>query len=264
MLSKGSRCAALGIVLAIAACSSRDPDRARRAAETADLHTQLADLKKSQDALTRERARLADQVKALDAQQAFVLAETRATRQEIDQAQKEMGQISATLRELRATVEEIDRKASAPAAVPSAVSPARVGSSGARDVAPEKLYATAMASFRGEEHGQAVLEFAEVVDRFPQHPLASNAQYWIGETYYRQRDFRQALLEFEKVVNGYPQSAQVPEALLKIGLCQRALKDTAAARESLERLVKSYPNTNAATQAKAVISQLGGASRSTR
>lgn len=262
------RTVALVLACAIAttaACSSRDPDRARRDAETADLHAQLADYKKNQDAGARERARLADQVKALDAQQAFVLAETKATRQEIDQAQRELNQISATLRELRASIEEIDRKASAPPApAPVSGAPAKPGAAAPRDASPEKLYATAMASFRGEAHGQAVTEFAEVIDRFPQHPLASNAQYWIGETYYRQRDFRQALVEFEKVVDGYPQSAQIPEALLKIGLCQRALKDTAAARESLERLVKNYPGTNAATQARSLISQLGGAGRTTR
>ncbi len=102
------------------------------------------------------------------------------------------------------------------------------------------------------------------MDRFPQHPLASNSQYWIGEVYYRQRDFRQALVEFQKLVDGYPQSAQVPEALLKLGLCHRALKDTAAARESFERVVKGYPGTNAASQARTLLSQLGGQGRGAR
>jgi len=50
---------------------------------------------------------------------------------------------------------------------------------------PSKLYATAMTSFRAEEHGQAVLEFTELIDKFPKHTLAASAQYWIGEAYYR-------------------------------------------------------------------------------
>jgi tol-pal system protein YbgF len=109
-----------------------------------------------------------------------------------------------------------------------------------------------------------VVEFSELVDRFPQHPLASNSQYWVGEVYYRQRDFRQALVEFQKLVDGYPQGAQVPEALLKLGLCHRALKDAAAARESFERVVKGYPGTNAASQARSLLSQLGGQGRGAR
>jgi len=247
--------------VAMTACASGDAERARRAAELADLHGQLAEVKKSQDAASRDRARLAEQVKAIDAQQAFVLAETRATRQELDRLQKEVGQVDAGLRELRLAVEDIARAAATPSAVASGAKPTATG---ARDASPEKLYAAGMASFRSEEHGQAVLEFSELVDRFPQHPLASNSQYWIGEVYYRQRDFRQALAEFQKLVDGYPQSAQVPEAMLKLGLCQRALKDTTGARESFERVVKSYPGTNAASQARALLSQLGGQGRGAR
>ena len=246
-------------IMVTAACASGDAERARRSAEVADLHGQFADVKKNQDAASRERTRLAEQVKSIDAQQAFVLVETKAVRQELDQLQKEVGQLASALRELRLAVEDVERKAAAS----SAVAP-QSGSEGVRKASPEKLYASAMASFRSEEHRQAVLEFGELVDRFPQHPLASNSQYWIGEVSYRQRDFPQALVEFQKVVDGYPQSVQVPEALLKLGLCHRALKDTAAARESFERVVKGYPGTAAASQARTLLSQLGGQGRGAR
>ena len=256
-------CAITSLALLVAmmvttACATGDAERARRSAEVADLHGQFAEVKKNQDAAARERVRLAEQVKAIDAQQAFVLVETKAVRQELDQLQKEVGQVASALHELRLAVEDVERKATAP---PAAAKP---GAGSALEASPEKLYASAMASFRSEEHAQAVREFGELVDRFPQHPLASNSQYWIGEVSYRQRDFRQALVEFQKVVDGYPQSAQVPEALLKLGLCHRALKDTAAARESFERVVKAYPGTNAASQARTLLSQLGGQGRGAR
>jgi tol-pal system protein YbgF len=251
--------ALLVAMMATAGCASGDAERSRRSAEVADLHGQFAEVKKNQDAASRERARLAEQVKAIDAQQAFVLVETKAVRQELDQLQKEVGQLASALRELRLAVEDVERKA----AVPPAVA-AKPGSGGAPEASAEKRYASAMASFRSEELGQAVVEFTEIVDRFPQHPLASNSQFWIGEVAYRQRDFRQALVEFQKVVDGYAQSPQVPEALLKLGLCHRALKDTAAARESFERVVKNYPGTNAASQARTLLSQLGGQGRGAR
>jgi tol-pal system protein YbgF len=250
--------ALLVAMMATAACASGDAERARRSAEVADLHGQFAEVKKNQDAASRERTRLAEQVKSIDAQQAFVLVETKAVRQELDQLQKEVGQVASALHELRLAVEEVERKAANPGAA------AKPEAGGALEGSPEKLYASAMASFRSEEHGPSVREFSELVDRFPQHPLASNSQYWIGEVYYRQRDFRQALVEFQKVVDGFPQSAQVPEALLKLGLCHRALKDTAAARESFERVVKGYPGTEAASQARTLLSQLGGQGRGAR
>jgi TolA-binding protein len=51
---------------------------------------------------------------------------------------------------------------------------------------------------------------------------------------------------------------------LKLGLCQRALKDSAAARESFERVIKGYPGTNAATQARALLSPGSGQGRGAR
>jgi tol-pal system protein YbgF len=106
-----------------------------------------------------------------------------------------------------------------------------------------------------------VLSFTELTKRFPQDALASNAQYWIGEAYYRQRDYTRALAGLTKVVDVYPKSSQVPEALLKVGLCYRELQDQPRARDAWERVVKEYPGTTAADQARALLSGLGGASR---
>ena len=103
---------------------------------------------------------------------------------------------------------------------PPPAAAAKPGPAGrARGIAREAVRDRRWRASASEEHGQAVLEFSELMDRFPQHPLASNSQYWIGEAYYRQRDFRQALAEFQKLADVYPQSAQVPEALLKLGMC---------------------------------------------
>src|SRR6185369_14528984 len=107
-------------MIVTAACASGDAERARRSAEVADLHGQFAEVKKNQDAAARERVRMAEQIKAIDAQQAFVLVETKAVRQELDQLQKEVGQVASALHELRLAVEDVERKA---AAAPAASSP---------------------------------------------------------------------------------------------------------------------------------------------
>jgi tol-pal system protein YbgF len=219
----------------------------------AALRTQVDELRKGLDAETRERLKLAGELKALDSQQAFLVADAKAVKEESARLQKALEESQGEVRELRAAVREAQERAAAappPAAgrPPNPLPPA--------EVTADKLYATAMASFRAEEHGQAVLEFSELVDKFPRDPLAANAQYWIGEAYYRQRDVRQALVEFQKVLDLYPQAPQVPEALLKIGLCRRALKDNAGARQSWETLVKQFPGSNAALQARSLLSQL--------
>ena len=92
---------------------------------------------------------------------------------------------------------------------------------------PEQEYAAALATYRAREHGQAVIDFMDFIAKYPKHPLAANAQYWIGEAYWAQRDYRQALIEFEKVFERGP--AKAPDSLLKIGLCHLRLNDLARA-----------------------------------
>ena len=118
-----------------------------------------------------------------------------------------------------------------------------------------------MATFRAREYGQAVLDFVDFIAKYPRHPLAANAQYWIGEAYYVQRDYRQALTEFQKVLDVAPGSAKVPDALLKVGLCYRNLRDESRARQTWDRVVKDYPKSPAATKARALMRAKATAAR---
>jgi tol-pal system protein YbgF len=128
----------------------------------------------------------------------------------------------------------------------------------------EKLFAAAMANFQSGERGQAVLEFTALVQRYPRHPLAAKAQWWVGEAYYRQRDYRQALAEFQRLIDLYPQSREAPEALVQIGLCHRALEDARGARTAWEQVERDHPRTEAAARARTLLAGRDGSSRRSR
>ena len=257
--------AALAVLAAVTLAGCGTGEKARREAEMAALVKQVDEIKKGQDQMAREVGRLAGELKALDAQAAFLVGETKASAQEREQVKTAIQQQDDALRSLRSALDETNQKVatlSVPPPAPAAPKPAAPTVS--KDVTPEKLFATAMTSFRAEEHGQAVLEFTELIDRFPKHTLAASAQYWIGEAYYRQRDFNQALTEFQKVPDLYPQSQPVAEALLKVGMCYRALHDVPRARETWEQVVRSHPKSEAATQARALLASLGSPGRAPR
>ena len=116
---------------------------------------------------------------------------------------------------------------------------------------PEQEYAAALATYRAREHGQAVIDFLDFIAKYPKHPLAGNAQYWIGEAYWAQRDYRQALVEFEKVFEHGPGKA--PDALLKIGLCYLRLSDVPRAQQAWQRVVNEYPKSESAAMARSLI-----------
>lgn len=128
----------------------------------------------------------------------------------------------------------------------------------------EQLFSAAMANFRAQESGQAVLELTDLIARFPDHKLAPAAQLWIGEAYYQQRDYRQSLVELKRVLDGYPKSPQVADALLKSGLCHRALGDRAAARTAWEQVVRDHSSSAAAGRARSLLGSRESAARSGR
>jgi tol-pal system protein YbgF len=148
--------------------------------------------------------------------------------------------------------------APAPApAPPSNASPSKLAPKAGGN--PEQEYAAALATFRAREHGQAVLDFIDFMAKYPKHPLAGNAQYWIGEAYWAQRDYRQALVEFEKVFEHGPGKA--PDALLKIGLCYLRLSDVPRAQQAWQRVVNEYPKSESAVMARSLISTHSSARR---
>jgi tol-pal system protein YbgF len=114
----------------------------------------------------------------------------------------------------------------------------------------EKLYAGALALYSGRDYEQASSKFNEFVALYPDHKLAGNAQYWIGECQYSQKRFAEAAEEFAKVEKAYPASHKVPAALLKKGLSLAELKRMPEAQAVLQRIVDQYGQSEEAAKAR--------------
>ncbi len=270
MLSLSVRALLCGVAAAaLAGCASGRG--AQTPPDAPPVRVTLADMKSTQDAQAQEIARLAGDVKAMDAQQAFLVAEIKNLSEQIAKLKSSLSEAEDAMRSLRATpvppesrpappvvpppaaaLPPVPIPAPAPAPAP-APTPAAPAAPSSRNAEADRIFAAALAKLRAGDDGQAALEFTEFVAQFPSHPQAAAAQNHIGEAYYRQRDYRQAMGEFQKTVDGYTQAAQVSEALLKIGLCQRALGDLARAKVSWEQVVKQFPKSDAARQARALL-----------
>jgi tol-pal system protein YbgF len=114
----------------------------------------------------------------------------------------------------------------------------------------EKLYAGALALYSSRDYQQASARFSEFVASYPDHKLAGNAQYWIGECNYSQKRFAEAAEEFAKVEKNYPASHKVPASLLKKGLSLAELKKMPEAQAALQRIVERYGQSEEAAKAK--------------
>ena len=113
-----------------------------------------------------------------------------------------------------------------------------------------KSYEDAHKIFRSGNYQGAVNAFRGFVEQFPSSILASNAQYWIGISFYNLKDLRAALGSHQQLLKRYPDSPKVPDSMLNIATIQSDLNDQAAARITLEDIVSKYPNSEAATKAR--------------
>jgi len=133
----------------------------------------------------------------------------------------------------------------APAAAGSAAPP-----SAADNDAAQAAYGVAFKSIRDGNYVAAAREFRAFVEQYPNHPLAPNAWYWLGESYYVTTNYPVALDAFKQVVSQFPNSEKAPDALLKVGFTELELKHDADGKAALNAVIGKYPGTNAAQLAQ--------------
>lgn len=114
---------------------------------------------------------------------------------------------------------------------------------------PQADYQASFELLKAGRYAEAGRGFEEFLVAHPEHDLAANAQYWLGEVHYVERDFEGALVAFERVLSAYPQARKAPDAMLKAGYCQYELRRYAAARASLARVTRDFAGTPAAQDA---------------
>lgn len=119
-----------------------------------------------------------------------------------------------------------------------------------KDLSEVELYDTAKQALDKGEFDAARDRFNEFIKRFPKSANADNAQFWIGETYYREKWYEKAIMEYQKVIESYPDGNKVAAALLKQGLSFFNLNEKANSRLILKELIKKYPTSSEAKIAK--------------
>jgi tol-pal system protein YbgF len=117
---------------------------------------------------------------------------------------------------------------------------------GASAAGEQATYDAAFAALKGAEYPKAIANFKGFLATYPASPLASNAQYWLGEAYYVTRSYDEAITAFRKVTTDWPESRKAPDALVKIGFTQSALGRNGEARATLEDVTRRFPGSEAA------------------
>ena len=178
-----------------------------------------------------------DRIGALEARLALMEGGSQSTLElgaETEPAPGETGEQTA------AVAPPTDEPPSAENDVPAAAAPPG---------APEE-YRKGLAQVQGRDYDRAIQSFRSFLRTNSESPLAPNAHYWIGDSYFMLGDYYQAILNFNDVRQRYASSDRAPAAVLKIGLAFQKMGNKTEARLAFQKVVQDYPASPEATKAK--------------
>ena len=107
---------------------------------------------------------------------------------------------------------------------------------------PKALYQRAYDDLRQGNYDMAEKDFSSLIEKFPKHDLAGNAQYWLGETYYVRAQYKRAAEAFLGGFTKYANGTKAPDSLLKLGMSLHALGEAEAGCDAFAELGIKFPD----------------------
>lgn len=123
------------------------------------------------------------------------------------------------------------------------------------------LYETAYGDFVAGKYTLAAAEFNDILHYYPEHMLAGNASFYLGEIAYKAGKFQNAVADYDHVLEQYPGNPKVPVSHLRKAQALIAMRQPDAAARELRSLVQRFPNSPEAAQARTKLSAMNAAAR---
>jgi tol-pal system protein YbgF len=125
--------------------------------------------------------------------------------------------------------------------------PARALPSGS----PTEQFNHAFGLLRKADYPAAEVALKAFIEGHPRDPMAGNAQYWLGETYYARRKYMEAASAFAEGYRRYPRSARAADGLLKLGMSLARANQRKNACLAFAQLDHDFPHPGAAVKERA-------------
>lgn len=123
-------------------------------------------------------------------------------------------------------------------------------------VTADSLYMNALDTFKSGNMPTAREHFTKFLEQYPQHDLAANAHFWIGETHYSEKSYEPAILAYQEVIKNYPGKEKVAAAMLKQAMAFSAINDAKSAKYVLKKLVEGFPQSEEAKRGKVLLKEI--------
>jgi len=123
----------------------------------------------------------------------------------------------------------------------------------------DSLYKKGLEALKGGDTAFAEQNFRLILENYPSNTLAGNAQYWLGEVYYKEGDYTKAAVAFGKGYEQYKNGNKGADSLYKLGTTMSQLNKKNEACAALKALPTEFPkaDTELKNKAKMQASNLG-------
>lgn len=128
-----------------------------------------------------------------------------------------------------------------PQALPTS---AQASTNNVSSASPAGVYEYAFGLIREGQYETAQKEFTQFLADFPNHKLSSNANYWLGETYYVKGNYERAAQIFAKGYQESPKGSKAADNLLKLSLSLEGMGKRQDACITLKQLEKEFADTS--------------------
>ena len=218
--------------------------------QSASLRVEISGLREEVQALT---GRIEQIEFELNKDKKVLDSSTKATKDQIDKLKESSDSLLLRL----ATIERyLDMEAAGAKTSGTSTVGVKPKETSVKKLTEQELYQVSKKSFDEGDLDAAREGFRELIKRFPKSQNADNAQFWVGEIYYREKWYEKAIVEYQKVIENYPKGNKVKSSLLKQGYAFNNIGDKTNARLILKELIRKYPKSNEAKIAKQKLTQL--------
>ncbi len=186
----------------------------------------------------------------------------RSVRENVAELVRHMNDLDAKVTDISSAV----RSMQAPVAPPPPVVPVQAAGATTAQQAPdtppagmsaELSYTAALGDYNGKKDDLALDEFAQYLKYYPQSANAPNAQYYIGQIYYRGQDWENAAKAFDAVLEKFPKNSKTADAQYYKACALLNNKDRTAAAKEFKNFLANYPDSPKAADAHKHLQTLG-------
>ncbi len=186
-------------------------------------------------------------------------SQIQALSESLDEAKSRIGKLGEQLTQTQNIIQTLSAPSQPPGVAPGAAAPGPGGEMKPQASVPDpdSLYNSGLSFYNGGQYALAIQAFQDYLRSYGETDRASNAQFYIADSYYIQKDYKNAITEYDKCIERYPQGNKAAAAQLKKGFALIELGEKSAGLRELRSLIDQYPNSREADLARQRLKKLG-------